>query len=93
MMALGSRNKCNFLSKTPSFLSSLWIQVEDVQSQTSRSVEGMSKAKQVDLASEGIAAAAFQKHGVECFTNPPTTNDECLPAFSFCVFFVLEKVE
>jgi len=70
MMALGSRNKCNFLSKTPSFLSSLWIQVEDVQSQTSKSVEGMSKAKQVDLASEGIAAAAFQKHGVECFTNP-----------------------
>jgi hypothetical protein len=82
MMELGSRNKCNFLSKTPSFLSSLWIQVE-----------GMYKAKQVDLASEGIAAAAFQKHGVECFTNPPTTNDECLPAFSFCVFFVLEKVE
>jgi len=34
----------------------LWIQVE-----------GMSKAKQVDLAREGIVAAAFQKHGVECF--------------------------
>jgi len=56
MMALGSRNKYNFLSKTPSFLSSLWIQVE-----------GMSKAKQVDLAREGITAAVFQKHGVECF--------------------------
>jgi len=77
MMALGSRNKCNFLSKTPSFLSSLWIQVE-----------GMSKAKQVDLASEGIAAAAFQKHGVECFTNPPQQMTNAFLLFLFVSFLL-----
>jgi hypothetical protein len=37
MMALGSRNKCNFLSKTPSFLSLCGFKWK------------MSKAKQVDL--------------------------------------------
>ena len=65
--------------------------MEDVQSQTSRSVEGMSKAKQVDLASEGIAAAAFQKHGVECFTNPPQQMTNAFLLFLFVSFLFLKK--
>ncbi|KAG5254641.1 hypothetical protein IMY05_001G0230400 [Salix suchowensis] len=85
MLELGSRNNCSFFSKTSSFLSSLWIQVE-----------GMYQTKQVKnrenrrFREEGMA---FRKSGVEWsgaqhYSNPhkQLTNAFLLSFLSFLSF-------